>query len=57
MTLSNLLKTGQLRKRNLSDYTGKDIDEASVNECRAEAARLLAEVTDWMKKNRPDLLK
>jgi len=44
------------RKRNLADYTGEDIDEGSVEECRAEAAKLLAEVTDWVRKNRPDLV-
>ena len=44
------------RKRNLADYTGDDIAEASVKECRAEAARLLAEVKAWLKKNRPDLI-
>lgn len=44
------------RKRNLSDYTGKDIDEASVKECRAAAGKLLGEVTDWIKKNHPDLI-
>jgi len=43
------------RKRNLSDYTGKEIDGASVKECQAEAGKLLGEVTDWIKKNRPNL--
>jgi hypothetical protein len=27
------------RKRNLSDYTGEDIDQGSVKECRAEAKK------------------
>lgn len=43
------------RKRNLSDYTGEDIDEGSVKECRAEAKRLLGEVEAWLKKRHPDL--
>lgn len=43
------------RKRNLSDYTGEDIDEGSVAECRAEAERLLGEVDAWLKQKRPDL--
>jgi len=43
------------RKRNLSDYTGEDIDERSVNECRAEANRLFDEVSAWLKKNHPEL--
>ena len=40
------------RKRNLSDYTGEDIDERSVEACRAEAARLLGEVEAWLKRHR-----
>jgi len=40
------------RKRNLSDYTGEDIDEGSVKACRAEADRLLGEVEGWLKKHR-----
>lgn len=43
------------RKRNLSDYTGMEIDENSVKACREEAARLIGEVTAWLRKNRPDL--
>ena len=43
------------RKRNLSDYTGEDIDSRSVDECRGEAKRLLDEVSAWLKKNRPEL--
>jgi len=40
------------RKRNLSDYTGEDIDEGSVEACRAGAKRLLGEVEAWLKKQR-----
>ena len=43
------------RKRNLADYTGEDIDERSVDECRAEAKRLLDEVDAWLKKKHPEL--
>lgn len=43
------------RKRNLSDYTGEEIDEGSVKACRAEASKLLEEVAAWLKKNRPEL--
>jgi hypothetical protein len=42
-------------KRNLSDYTGKDIDQASLSTCIAEAERLLGEVGDWLVANHPDL--
>lgn len=43
------------RKRNLSDYTGEDIDQRSVDECRGEAKRLLDEVGAWLKKSHPEL--
>ncbi len=45
------------RKRNLSDYTGEDIDDISADNCIREAEQLLGEVTAWLKKNRPDLLR
>ena len=44
-------------KRNQSDYTGKEIDESSVDACRKEATRVLGEVRTWLDKNRPDLLR
>ena len=44
-------------KRNLSDYTGKEIDESSVGACRTEAKKLVSEVSAWLKKHRPELLK
>ncbi len=43
------------RQRNLSDYTGEDIDDSSVGHCAAEAGQLLQEVTAWLKANRPHL--
>jgi hypothetical protein len=43
------------RKRNLSDYTGEDIDEGSMQQCLDEARQLLAEVSAWLRDNRPDL--
>lgn len=42
-------------KRNLSDYTGKDIDPASLVVCIEEAERLLGEVRAWLAANRADL--
>lgn len=42
-------------KRNLSDYTGEDIDHASVEVCVAEAESLLKEVEAWLKNHRPEL--
>jgi hypothetical protein len=45
------------RRRNLSDYTGEDIDHASAERCASEASALLNEVNAWISKTRPDLLK
>ena len=45
------------RKRNLSDYTGEDIDDVSVEQCIAEATQLLNDVETWLKRHRPDLVK
>lgn len=42
-------------KRNLSDYTGKDIDPGSLAACIEEAERLLAEVGTWLAANHPEL--
>ena len=44
------------RKRNLSDYTGEDIDDCSAEACRQEAGELLADVKGWLATNHPDLL-
>ena len=35
-------------KRNLSDYTGKLVDPASLRTCITEAERLLADVVVWL---------
>lgn len=35
-------------KRNLSDYSGRDIDPASLATCIDEAVRLLSEVHAWL---------
>lgn len=43
------------RKRNLSDYTGEDVDESSASACITEAHRLLDDVAAWLKANRPGL--
>ena len=45
------------RKRNLSDYTGEDIDDTSAEQCIAEAERLLQDVTGWLMAHAPQLLK
>ena len=43
------------RKRNLSDYTGEDIDDSSADHCIAEADRLLQDVAAWLKAHRSHL--
>jgi len=44
------------RKRNLSDYTGEEIDEASMQHCLDESGRLLGDVEAWLWQNRSDLV-
>jgi len=44
------------RIRNVSDYTGEDIDDSSAEHCIVEADHLLKDVTAWLSKNRPQFL-
>lgn len=44
------------RLRNVSDYTGEDIGDSSAEHCIAEAEQLYADVTSWLRANRPRLL-
>jgi hypothetical protein len=44
------------RMRNLSDYTGEDIDDSSAEHCIVEAEQLLKDVMAWLKVNRPQLI-
>jgi hypothetical protein len=44
------------RTRNLSDYTGEDLSDSSVDHCIVEAGRLLKDVMAWLAVNRPLLL-
>jgi hypothetical protein len=43
-------------KRNLSDYTGRPIDQASLSSCIDEATQLLNDATVWLAANHPDLM-
>ncbi len=43
------------RKRNLSDYTGEDVDDGSVTHRIAEAEQLMQDVDQWLEQNRSDL--
>jgi hypothetical protein len=45
------------RKRNVTDYTGEDIDDTSVAACLTEGRKLLDDVRAWLKQNHPDLVK
>ena len=45
------------RKRNLSDYSGGWVDEASAVSCIEEAKELLRDVEKWLVENRPELAK
>jgi hypothetical protein len=47
---------GFRRVRNLADYEGAEVEEAKARECAEWAGRLIKDVRDWLKKNRPDLL-
>lgn len=42
-------------KRNAIDYTGEDVDEASVDECIGAADRLLMCLSEWLADNKPAL--
>ena len=51
-----LLMDALRKKRNLSDYTGQDIDDGSAETCKAEAEKLVDEVTQWLRDNQQDLM-
>ncbi len=42
-------------KRNAIDYTGEDVDKASVTECIGAADRLMIKVYEWLADNKPEL--
>ena len=44
-------------KRNAIDYTGDDVDEASVDECIEAAENLLRHVTQWLTNSKSELTK
>jgi len=51
-----LLNTFRI-KRNAIDYTGDDVDEASVDDCIEAANNLLRQVVQWLAENKPELTK
>lgn len=44
------------RQRNVSDYTGDDVDDSTAENCIAEAKRLIGDVTAWRAANRSELV-
>lgn len=44
------------RQRNVSDYTGDDVDESTAENCITEARRLIDEVIAWRAANHPELV-
>lgn len=44
------------RRRNLSDYTGEDVDDALTVTCTEEAGQLLEDVTSWLALTCPGLI-
>ena len=44
------------RQRNVSDYTGDDIDDSTAEHCIVEATQLIEDILAWRKANRPALM-
>ena len=44
------------RKRNLSDYEGDPVSEATLTEAKAQAVKLLTHTETWLRANRPDAM-
>lgn len=44
------------KQRNVADYSGDIVPDGAVNECIAYAEKLLLDVHDWMRENKPDLV-
>lgn len=44
------------RQRNLSDYEGDPVSEATLASCIDEASRLLAHTEQWLRSNHPHLV-
>ena len=42
-------------KRNAIDYTGEEVDEASLNECIGAADRLMIKLSEWLADYKPEL--
>ncbi|MBL4660344.1 MAG: hypothetical protein JKY19_08305 [Alcanivoracaceae bacterium] len=45
------------KQRNVADYSGDIVPNSAVNECIGQAEELLLCINDWLKNNKPELLK
>jgi hypothetical protein len=45
------------KQRNVADYSGDIIPESAMKECLSQAEDLFHDVSEWIKANKPDLLK
>ena len=45
------------KQRNVADYSGDIVPNSAVNECIGQAEDLLLCINDWLKNNKPELLK
>ena len=45
------------KQRNVADYSGDVIPARAVNECISHAENLLNNIRNWLKKNKPELIK
>ena len=56
--VQTVIRPDKLRKqRNLTEYTGDIIPESAVSECLSQAEALYAAARNWLKANKPDLLR
>lgn len=44
------------RRRNLSDYTGEEVDDGLAVNCTQQAGQLLEDVATWLALNHPELM-
>ena len=45
------------KQRNVADYSGDIVSESAMQECLSRAEDLFHDVSEWIKTNKPDLLK
>ena len=45
------------KQRNVADYSGDVIPASAIDECITHAENLLNDIRNWLKKNKPELIK